>query len=72
MPKIYEYFGIILKFWSDDHKPIHVHAISSDGRECKVLFYVKQSKITKIVYKDVKGKKSLTLPQKRKVKALIN
>ena len=72
MPKIYEYLGIVLKFWSDDHEPIHIHAISSDGRECKVLIYVIKSKITKIVYQAVKGKKSLTLPQKRKLKVLVN
>jgi hypothetical protein len=37
-----------------------------------VIFHIKKSKITRIDYKDVKGKKPLTLPQKRKLKALIN
>lgn len=72
MPIIYEYLGIILKIWSDEHYPIHIHAISSDERECRVSFYLKESEIVKITYTDVKGKKTLTLPQMRKLKALVN
>jgi len=25
LPKIFEYLGIILFFWSNEHEPIHVH-----------------------------------------------
>jgi hypothetical protein len=25
MPKLYEYFGLIVLFYSNDHRPIHVH-----------------------------------------------
>ncbi len=25
MPKIFEYFGFIFYFFSDEHEPIHVH-----------------------------------------------
>ena len=25
MPKIFEYFGILLFFYSSEHEPIHVH-----------------------------------------------
>ncbi len=25
MPKIYEYFGLVFLFFSNDHEPIHVH-----------------------------------------------
>lgn len=32
MPKIYEYFGFVFYFYSNDHEPIHVHARLS-GRE---------------------------------------
>lgn len=74
MPKIYEYFGLILMFWSNEHlnPPIHVHAKSKDGRTCKILFYIEKSKITNIEYEDIKGKKPLTLPQMRNLKALVN
>ena len=32
MPKIFEYFGFIFLFYSNEHEPIHVHVIK-DGRE---------------------------------------
>ena len=30
MPKIYEYFGFIFFFFSNEHEPIHVHVIKSE------------------------------------------
>lgn len=27
MPKIFEYFGFIFYFYSNEHEPIHVHVI---------------------------------------------
>ena len=27
MPKIYEYFGFVFYFYSNEHEPIHVHVI---------------------------------------------
>ena len=32
MPKIFEYFGFIFYFYSNEHEPIHVHVIHG-GRE---------------------------------------
>jgi len=73
MPKIYEYFGIILLLHSNDHldKPIHIHAETKDGRVCKVFFHIVEKEITKIEYKNHEGKKSLTLPQMKNLKALV-
>lgn len=34
MPKLYEYFGLIVLFYSDKHEPIHVHGLCQ-GRECR-------------------------------------
>ncbi len=30
MPKIFEYFGFIFYFYSNEHHPIHVHVIKGD------------------------------------------
>ena len=30
MPNIYSYLGIIFKFYSNDHEPLHVHAICGE------------------------------------------
>lgn len=35
MPVIFEYFGFIFKFYSNEHEPIHVHVIK-DG--CETIF----------------------------------
>ncbi|MCD6346636.1 MAG: DUF4160 domain-containing protein, partial [Bacteroidales bacterium] len=43
MPKLYEYFGLIVLFYSSEHEPIHVH--------CK--YQEKESK-AEIIYKNGK------------------
>ena len=35
MPKIFEYFGIVFYFYSNEHEPIHVHVTTGD---CKTIF----------------------------------
>ena len=35
MPKIFEYFGFIFYFYSNEHEPIHVHVIHAD---CESVF----------------------------------
>ena len=30
MPKLYEYFGLIFLFYSQEHEPIHVHCKFQD------------------------------------------
>ena len=34
MPKLYEYFGLVALFYSNEHEPIHVHG-KFQGREAK-------------------------------------
>lgn len=61
MPKLYEYLGIIILFYSDEHEPIHVHA-KYDDAEIKVSFFLDDGNITKITYKNVMG----NFPPKKK------
>lgn len=35
MPKIFEYFGFIFYFFSNEHEPIHVHVAHGD---CETIF----------------------------------
>lgn len=37
MPKIFEYFGFIFFFYSNEHEPIHVH-VNKNG--CGVIFEI--------------------------------
>ena len=31
MPKIYEYFGFVFFFYSNEHEPIHVHVMENSS-----------------------------------------
>ena len=58
MPKIFEYLGISILFYSNEHEPIHVHG-KYQGCESKAEIIIVDGKIVEIVIKEVKGKKPL-------------
>ncbi len=58
MPKLYEYFGITLFFYSNEHEPIHVHAKKGEF-ESKVEFIIDDGNITDIIISNIKGYKPL-------------
>ena len=59
MPKIFEYLGILIFFYSNEHEPIHVHG-KYDNSESKAEFYIVDGKIVEIKIKAIKGLKPLT------------
>ena len=58
MPKIFEYFGILIFFYSNEHEPVHVYG-KYDGLESKAEFYIVDGKIVEIKIKSIKGLKPL-------------
>ena len=58
MPKIFEYFGIVLFFYSNEHEPIHVHG-KKGTNESKAEFYIINGVIDEIKIKPVTGKSPL-------------
>jgi len=58
MPKLYEYLGIIIYFWSKEHEPIHVHG-EYQGKESKAELYIENGKVSQIKFEKVKGHKPL-------------
>lgn len=58
MPKIYEYMGILVFFYSNDHEPIHVHAKKGEF-ESKAEFYIVNGEISEIRITNIKGAKPL-------------
>ncbi len=58
MPKIYEYLGIVLYFYSNEHEPIHVHARKGEY-ESKAEIMVVNGRVNQIVITKVKGRKPL-------------
>lgn len=51
MPKIYEYLGITLFFYSNEHEPIHIHG-KYGGRESKAEIHFFAGKVNRVVIKD--------------------
>lgn len=69
MPKLYEYLGIAIWFYSDEHNPIHVHAKYGDN-EIKVELYEANGIVYDVQYKDINGK--FTPTKMKDLKIFIN
>ena len=54
MPKIYEYFGFIFYFYSNEHEPIHVHVIHGE-RECIFDLILSNGKLIDVHVRKKKG-----------------
>jgi Domain of unknown function (DUF4160) len=65
MPKIFEYLAYIIRFYSNDHLPIHVH-VQIEQRESKAEFLFLEKDI-KILFKKIKGKQPLTLAEAKEI-----
>ncbi|WP_236976044.1 DUF4160 domain-containing protein [Membranihabitans maritimus] len=70
MPKIYEYLGIILFFYSKEHEPIHVHARKGEY-ESKVEFLIENGEIHKVIITNVKGSMPLKGKDLKNLKIFI-
>lgn len=58
MPKLYEYLGIVVFFYSSEHEPIHVHGRYQDC-ESKIDFTIADGRVSNISVKEVSHKKPL-------------
>lgn len=58
MPKLYEYMGLIVLFYSNEHEPIHVNCKFQD-KESKAEIIYENGKFKEIVIKEVLGKEPL-------------
>ena len=58
MPKLYEYFGLIVMFYANEHEPVHVHG-KSQGRESRAELIVINGKVEEIRYTRVIGRPTL-------------
>jgi hypothetical protein len=58
VPKLYEYFGLIVMFYANEHDPVHVHG-KSQGRETRAEIIVINGKVDAIRYTPVLGRSPL-------------
>ena len=70
MPKLYEYFGILVLFYSNEHEPIHVPG-QCQGRESKAELVAENGKVVQIVYSSVKGRRPLSKAELKNFQAVI-
>ena len=70
MPKLYEYFGLIVLFYSNEHEPIHVHGKYQD-KESKAEIILVEGEIKEIRIANVKGKRPLEGRHLKDFEALV-
>jgi len=70
MPKLYEYFGLIVMFYANEHEPIHVHG-KCQGRESRAEIMLVNGMIQEICYSPVTGRLSLELNEMRFFQELV-
>ncbi|HEX7585061.1 MAG TPA: DUF4160 domain-containing protein [Prolixibacteraceae bacterium] len=70
MPKLYEYFGLIILFYSHEHEPIHVHGRFQD-KESKAEIVFLNGKFKEVVMTEVNGKEPLDVQKMRKFKKIV-
>ncbi len=70
MPKLYEYLGLIVLFYSNEHEPIHVHG-KYQGLESKAEIIFENGKFKEIRISSVKGKNPLDAKNEKKLRVLV-
>jgi hypothetical protein len=71
MPKLYEYFGLIVLFYSNEHEPVHVHGLYQ-GEECRAELVVKDGNVVEIRFSNVEGRRPLDPTHLKDFKALVS
>lgn len=71
MPKIYEYLGIIVLFYSNEHEPVHVHG-KYQGHESKAEFTIIDGQVAEIHIRSVRGRRPLPPQQLRQFRTLVS
>jgi hypothetical protein len=61
MPKLYEYLGLVIFFFSNEHRPIHVHG-RYQNMEMKAEIIVENGVVVEIRIKPIRGRKPLQQP----------
>lgn len=71
MPKLFEYLGIVIMFYSNEHEPIHVHG-KHGGMESKAELLVEDGRVVSVRVETVSGKKPLNKKERREFEEFVN
>ena len=70
MPKIFEYFGFIFYFYSNEHEPIHVHVLHG-AKESIFELIMMDGELADLHVREKKGADPLPEKDKRTAEAFI-
>ena len=70
MPKIFEYFGFIFYFYSNEHEPIHVHVMHSQKESIFELILM-DGELIEVRVREKKGLKPLSKKDEHIAEAFI-
>lgn len=70
MPKLYEYFGLIVMFYANEHEPVHVHG-KFQGRESRAEIILINGLIQEIHYTSIAGRAPLESNEMRFFQELV-
>ncbi len=71
MPKIFEYFGFIFYFYSNEHEPIHVHVLHG-GKESIFDLIMMNGLLVDVVVREKRGAEPLSEKDKHTATAFIH
>jgi len=70
MPALYEYFGMTVLFYSNEHEPIHVHG-KYQGTESKAEVLIEDGNVVGIRIVTVRGRRPLPPKQLKDFQLLV-
>lgn len=70
MPKLYEYLGLIILFYSHEHDPVHVHC-KFQGKESKAELIFENGEFVEARISGVSGKEPLDTQNLKKFKKFV-
>ena len=70
MPKLYEYFGLILLFYSDDHDPMHLH-VQHGTREGIIMLIIVEGRLVDLRWRAKRGASMLTEKSQREAETFV-
>ncbi len=70
MPKLYEYFGLIFLFYSDDHDPMHLHVQQGD-RESILMLIIVEGELVELRWRTKRGAAMLNEKEQREAEAFV-
>lgn len=70
MPKLYDYLGIVVLFYSNEHEPVHVHG-RREGRESRAELILENGQVVQIIYGSVRGRRPLNTSELKNFQTLV-